>query len=79
MNQNLDFNSPELFAPVVFRSAFNNFEVINPTQAWSLLFTGGKEDKVLLAGVGLFYTNVLLAIIASGIAAELVFENLFIA
>ena len=79
MTTNLDFNSPELFAPVVFRSTFNNFEVINPTQAWSLLFTGGKEDKALLAGVGLFYTNVLLALIGSGIAAELVIQNLFLA
>jgi hypothetical protein len=41
------FKNKNLFAPVVFRSNFNNFEKINANQAWSLFFTGGKEDKGL--------------------------------
>ncbi len=78
MTTNLDLNFSELFAPVVFRADFNSFENINATQAWSLFFTGGKEDKTLGFNpqAGLFYTIILLAIVASGIAGTLVFQNL---
>lgn len=41
----VDLTSPSVLSPVVFRTSFNNFEKINATQAWSLFFTGGKEDK----------------------------------
>lgn len=41
----VDLTSPSVLSPVVFRTSFNNFEKINATQAWSLLFTVGKEDK----------------------------------
>ncbi len=79
MTNNLDLNSPELFAPIVFRADFNSFKNINATQAWSLFFTGGKEDKTLGFNpqVGLFYTYILLAIVSSGVAGTLVFQNLF--
>ncbi|MFB2768272.1 hypothetical protein ACE1AT_03105 [Pelatocladus sp. BLCC-F211] len=43
----VNLTSPSVFSPVVFRSGFNHFEKINATQAWSLLFTGGREDKTL--------------------------------
>ena len=33
-------NNKDLFAPVVFRSDFNQGEQINNNQAWSLFFTG---------------------------------------
>ncbi len=47
MINDLNFKSPELFGPVVFRSDFNSFKTINASQAWSLFFTGGREDKKL--------------------------------
>lgn len=47
MRTNVGLTNPSLLNPVVFRSSFNHFEKINATQAWSLFFTGGKEDKAL--------------------------------
>ena len=65
MNSDYDvYANKDLFAPVVFRSDFNSFTPISGNQAWSLFFTGGKEDKGL--GVnpesGRFFTNALIAI-----------------
>jgi hypothetical protein len=59
----------ELFAPVVFRSEFNEFKTISPNQAWSLFFTAGKQDQVLGYNreLGAFFTNLLIAIGVSGI------------
>jgi hypothetical protein len=31
--------------PTAFRTEFNNFQNIDPAQAWSLFFTGSKNDK----------------------------------
>lgn len=80
MTTDLDFKSPELFGPVIFRPTFNNFETLNLTQAWSLFFTAGREDKALgfSPEVGLFFTNILLAIAASGIAGAITFKTLFL-
>ena len=46
MNADSDiFQNKDLFAPVVFRSDFNNFKPINANQAWSLFFTAGRKIK----------------------------------
>ena len=69
MNTDLNIiNSKDLFAPVVFRSEFNHFEPISANQAWSLFFTGGKEDKQLGFNPesGRFFTNLLVGIIITG-------------
>lgn len=62
--------------PVVFRSSFNHFEKINATQAWSLLFTGGKEDRVFGASplIGRFYNLGLIAITLLGIFWNVLFQ-----
>lgn len=76
MITDFDFSSPSLFGSVIFRPAFNTFERINATQAWSLLFTAGQEDKVLGFNpkVGRRFTNLLLTIAASGIVGVLVVQ-----
>lgn len=78
---NSDFevlNNKDLFAPVVFRSRFNNFEKINSNQAWSLFFTGGKEDKKLGFDpeAGSFFNNILIALVVAGIVGGVVFTHL---
>jgi len=77
MKTDFNFASPELFSPVVFRSAFNSFQVINVNQAWSLFFTGGKEDKLLSFGsqTGLLFTSILIAVVASGVGATLILHT----
>lgn len=67
----------DLFAPVVFRSSFNHFESINATQAWSLFFTAGNEDKQLgfQPEAGRFFNNILMAIAVTGIIGGVVFTN----
>ncbi len=65
MNFDVDiYRNKDLFAPVVFRSDFNDFEAINANQAWSLFFSIGKEDKELGFNpeVGRFFTNLLIAV-----------------
>lgn len=79
MNSDFDiYNNKDLFAPVVFRSDFNNFQKINVNQAWSLFFTVGNEDKELgfEPEVGKFFTNLLMAIVISGIIGGVVFTHL---
>jgi hypothetical protein len=68
MSTDYDFRNTDLFGPVAFRPEFNNFQEINASQAWSLLFTGSNEDKVLGFNPesGRFFTNVLVAIVVSG-------------
>jgi len=68
MRTDFDFPKKDLLGPVVFRPDFNNFEKINTTQAWSLFFTAGKEDKVLGQNdeFGKFFTNLLIAIGVAG-------------
>ncbi len=68
MNADMDiYQNSDLFAPVVFRQDFNNFQDINGNQAWSLFFTAGKEDKQLEGSpeLGRFFTYLLIAIGAS--------------
>jgi hypothetical protein len=68
MKTDLDFRNNNLMGSVVFRPQFNNFEQINATQAWSLFFTGSREDKALgfQPTAGKFFNNVLLALISGG-------------
>jgi len=69
MNTDLQIpKNKDLFAPVVFRSDFNNFEPISSNQAWSLFFTGGTEDKKLgfEPEAGRFFTNLLVGIVVTG-------------
>ncbi len=79
MITDLDFQSPELFGPVVFRPDFNSFKTVNASQAWSLFFTGGKEDKQLDSNprIGLFLTSILLGLGVLGFARTLIMQTLF--
>lgn len=74
-NPNL-FN-PSMFGSVIFRPAFNTFELINTTQAWSLLFTAGQEDTTfgLNPKAGRRFTSLLFAIAASGILGVLILQT----
>ncbi|MER3495274.1 MAG: hypothetical protein C4323_25840 [Mastigocladus sp. ERB_26_2] len=69
MRTNVGLTNPSLLNPVVFRSSFNHFEKINATQAWSLFFTGGKEDKALglSSTIGRFFNLSLIAIAIASI------------
>ncbi|PMB01414.1 hypothetical protein CEN49_27665 [Fischerella thermalis CCMEE 5273] len=69
MRTNVGLTNPSLLNPVVFRSSFNHFEEINATQAWSLFFTGGKEDKALglSSTIGRFFNLSLIAIAIASI------------
>ncbi len=73
------FKNKDLFAPVIFRSYFNDFRILNSTQAWSLFFTAGQEDKILGSNreLGRFFTSLLIAIVVTGIAWSLFFNNFF--
>ncbi|MBW4562340.1 MAG: hypothetical protein KME32_14545 [Mojavia pulchra JT2-VF2] len=77
MINDLDFKSPELFGPVVFRPDFNSFKAINASQAWSLFFTGGREDKKLDSNprISLLFTSILLGLGVSGFARTLIFRT----
>ncbi|MDF5732761.1 MAG: hypothetical protein PUP92_33420 [Rhizonema sp. PD38] len=79
MTNNFNLKSPELFSPVVFRSDFNSFKTINASQAWSLFFTGGREDQKLDSNqrIGLFFTSTLLAIGFSGFIRTLIIQTIF--
>ena len=79
MNADFDiFTNKDLFAPVVFRTDFNNFQPINSTQAWSLFFTAGQEDKQLGFNpeAGRFFNYLLIAAGVAGSIWGLVFTHL---
>lgn len=67
----------DLFAPVVFRSDFNQGEQISTNQAWSLFFTAGQEDKTLgfQPELGNFFINLLIAVGVTGTIWGLFFSN----
>lgn len=78
MTPNVDYpTNKDLLAPVVFRSDFNNGESITATQAWSLFFTAGQEDKALgfEPELGRFFTNLLIAAGVTGTVWALIFSN----
>ena len=68
MRTDLNFRNDNLMGSVVFRPQFNNFEPINATQAWSLFFTGSREDKTFgfQPTAGRFFNNLLLALVTGG-------------
>lgn len=70
-------DNKDLLAPVVFRADFNNGEPITVTQAWSLFFTAGREDKVLgfEPELGRFFTNILLSVGVTGGVWAIFFSN----
>ncbi len=76
MRTDFDFRNSSLFGFVIFRPAFNTFERLNATQAWSLLFTAGREDKILGGNpkAGWRFTNSLFAIAASAIVGVIIFQ-----
>ena len=76
MKTDLDFRNPDLFGHAAFRSTFNNFENINSTQAWSLLFTAGQNDAALgiNPAVGNVFNSLLLAAVGTGILSTIVFH-----
>lgn len=47
MKTDLDFKTPKLFGPAVFRPQFNRFKKISSTQAWSLFLTASQEMNQL--------------------------------
>jgi hypothetical protein len=69
MKTDFDFPRAELLGPVAFRPSFNEAEKITPTQAWSLFFSAGQEDKLLgfEPEIGKFFTNTLIAIAITGV------------
>ncbi len=79
MNTDFDIiKNKDLFAPVIFRSDFNDGELINANQAWSLFFTAGRDDKNLgfEPEAGRFFNNILIAVGVAGIIWGLLFSNL---
>jgi hypothetical protein len=81
MIDDFDYRDSSLFGSVVFRPTFNTFELINPTQAWSLLFTGGREDKTLGLNpkVGRRFTTLLFAMAALGIFGVVIVQTRLLA
>jgi hypothetical protein len=43
----------EFINSFVLSPEFNNFELINLNQAWSLFFTAGRDDSLLVDDMGL--------------------------
>ena len=78
MRTDFDFSQKDLFGPVVFRPNFNNFEIINVNQAWSLFFSAGQDDSKLGRGteLGRFFTNSLIAIGVTGTLWAIYFNHL---
>ncbi len=78
MRTNVSLTNPSLLSPVVFGLSFNNFQKINATQAWSMLFTGGRENKALglSSTVGRFFNLSLIAIAIAGILWTFLFRLL---
>ncbi|NJL47710.1 MAG: hypothetical protein HC929_09800 [Leptolyngbyaceae cyanobacterium SM2_5_2] len=75
MRSDFDYSSQGLFGPVVFRPGFNQAEVINANQAWSLFFTAGKEDKMLGTSPesGRLFNNLLIAVGIVGVVGASIF------
>lgn len=73
MNTDSNSTNKDLLEPVVFRASFNNFERINQIQAWSLFFTGGRNDLVFGQNIllGQLFTSLLIAIILIEIVCTL--------
>ena len=74
----LDFlQNKDILAPVVFRSYFNKFEKLDASQAWSLAFSGGQEDKILNLEpeLGRFFNHLLIGFTVAAIFSVLLFNS----
>jgi hypothetical protein len=78
MKTDFDYPRKDLIGAVIFRPDFNNFEAINANQAWSLFFSIGQDDMGLGQEVelGRFFTNLLIAVGATGIIWAIYFSQL---
>ncbi|HYW21382.1 MAG TPA: hypothetical protein VE956_19200 [Nodularia sp. (in: cyanobacteria)] len=78
MRTDFDFSQKNLLSPVVFRPNFNNFEIINVNQAWSLFFSAGQDDNKLgkETELGRFFTNFLIAVGVTGTLWAIYFNHL---
>ncbi|BAZ40959.1 hypothetical protein NIES4101_69210 [Calothrix sp. NIES-4101] len=76
MTTNVSLTNSSLFSPIVFRPDFNHFEKINATQAWSIFFTRGREDKALGINLtaGRFFNLSLIAIAIASIFWSFMFR-----
>ncbi len=79
MKTNFNYEGDNLFTPIIFRPDFNDGATLNITQAWSLFFTGGKEENALSdkPEKAWFYTNLLMAIVVTGIIGAVNFTSIF--
>ena len=78
MKTKFNYSTQNLFTPVIFRPDFNDGATLNMTQAWSLFFTGGREENAFnkKSFSGWFFTNLLLAIVFSGIIGAINFTSI---
>jgi hypothetical protein len=75
MRTDLNFRNDNFMGSVLFRPQFNNFQEINATQAWSLFFTGSREDKALgfKPTAGKFFNHLILALVTGGMLWAILF------
>lgn len=78
METKFDFNGQNLFTPIIFREDFNQFAKLSETQAWSLFFTGSREDNALgfSRAAGRFWTSLAIATVLESILGVIVFHNI---
>jgi hypothetical protein len=78
MKNDFDYPKKHLIGTMVFRPDFKNFETINANQAWSLFFSGGKDDNGLGQEIefGKVFTNLLIAIGVTGMLWTIDFSQL---
>jgi hypothetical protein len=79
MRTDLDFGTKNLFGPVVFRPDFNQFATVGSDQAWSLLFSAGKEDKAFADNreLGLYLNYILGTLVVAGALGSIFFGTTF--
>ncbi len=75
METKFEFDGKDLFTPIAFREDFNQFARLSENQAWSLFFTGSREDNALgfNKNVGRFWTGFLVAAVVESIIAIVLF------
>ncbi|NMF59803.1 hypothetical protein [Pseudanabaena yagii] len=76
METKFDFSGQNLFIPIVFREDFNQFAKLSETQAWSLFFTGSREDSALgfSRASGRFWTGLVVATVIESILGAFIFH-----
>lgn len=78
MKSDFDFGTKDLFGPVIFRPDFNEFATVGVDQAWSLLFSAGKEDKVLAGNreLGVYLNYILGTLVVAGAMTSIFFGSI---